>query len=119
MPWFTDAGLLYYRKDLLEKYREKIPASWAELATTARKIQNAERHNGHPAMWGYVWQGRAYEGLSCDALEWIVSNNGGAVVAPSGAVTIDNPGAIAGLQMVRLLAGPARTVSRRSLPVTT
>lgn len=105
MPWFTDAGLLYYRKDLLDKYHEKIPVSWAELAATARRIERAERSNGHPQMWGYVWQGRPYEGLTCDALEWIVSYDGAAIVDASGAVTIDNPGAIAALQMAKSWIG--------------
>lgn len=105
MPWFTDAGLLFYRKDLLHKYQEKVPATWAELSTTARKIQRAERSGGNPNMWGYVWQGRPYEGLSCDALEWIVSHGGGAIVDAAGAVTIDNPAAVAALQMAKSWIG--------------
>lgn len=39
MPWFTDAGLLYYRKDLLEKHGEKAPTTWEDLAATAKKIR--------------------------------------------------------------------------------
>jgi trehalose/maltose transport system substrate-binding protein len=98
MPWFTDAGVLYYRKDLLQKYNAKTPETWEELTATAQKIQEAERKAGNDKMWGYVWQGRAYEGLTCDALEWVASYNGGAIVDSTGKVTIDNPGAIAALK---------------------
>jgi trehalose/maltose transport system substrate-binding protein len=91
LPWFADVGLLYLRRDLLDKYRLPVPQTWAELADTARKIQDAERAAGRPRMWGYVWQGRAYEGLTCNALEWISSSGGGSIVDSNGAVTIDNP----------------------------
>ncbi len=97
MPWFTDVGVLYYRGDLLEKYREPVPATWRALSATAEKIQVAERAAGNDKMWGFVWQGRAYEGLTCDALEWVASHNGGAIVASTGEVTINNAQAIAAI----------------------
>ena len=105
MPWFTDTGLLYYRKDLLKKYKQNIPSTWDELTATARLIQNAERSSGQPGMWGYVWQGTPYEGLTCDALEWIVSHGGGSIVEPSGAVTIDNPATVTALLMAKAWIG--------------
>lgn len=98
MPWYTDAGLLYYRKDLLAKYGQKVPTTWDELSFTAKKIQTAERAAGNDKLWGYVWQGRAYEGLTCNALEWIASYNGGTIVDANGAVTIKNPNAARALQ---------------------
>ncbi len=99
MPWYTDAGLLYYRNDLLQKYGEKVPVTWDELTVSAKKIQDAERAAGNDKMWGFVWQGRAYEGLTCDALEWVMSYNGGSIVDNKGKVTIDNPQAVKAIAM--------------------
>ncbi len=98
MPWFTDAGILYYRKDLLEKHKEKVPTTWQELTTTAQKIQDAERKTGNKDLWGYVFQGKAYEGLTCNALEWIASHGGGTVIDSDGKITIDNPDAAAAVE---------------------
>lgn len=90
MPWFTDAGVLYYRSDLLEKHDQPVPETWQELAASAQRIQAAERQSGNVRMWGFVWQGRAYEGLTCNALEWVASDNGGTIVEPDGEISIDN-----------------------------
>ena len=90
LPWFTDAGLLYYRTDLLTKYGYKsAPKTWAELATMAKKIQDGEQ-KANKSFTGFVFQGKNYEGLVCDAMEWIVSHGGGTVVDASGKVTINN-----------------------------
>jgi trehalose/maltose transport system substrate-binding protein len=93
MPWFTDAGLLFYRKDLLEKYGAKPPTTWDELAATAKKIQDGERAAGQADFHGFVFQAKAYEGLTCDALEWITSFGGGSVVDKDGNITINNANA--------------------------
>ncbi|HHW78345.1 MAG TPA: ABC transporter substrate-binding protein [Xanthomonadaceae bacterium] len=108
MPWFTDAGLLYYRKDLLAKHGAQPPQTWQELTDTAKKIQDAERAAGNDKMWGFVWQGRAYEGLTCNALEWVSSYNGGTIVDDKGKITINNPKAIAALDTA---AGWVKTIS--------
>ncbi|ACO47845.1 ABC transporter substrate-binding protein [Deinococcus deserti] len=91
IPWFTDAGLLYYRTDLLKKYGYKAPPrTWAELRTMAQKIQAGERKT-NKAFTGFVFQGRNGESLTCDALEWVASFGGGTIVDDSGKITINNP----------------------------
>ncbi len=105
LPWYGDAGLLYYRKDLLEKYGYKIPpTTWSQLTTMSTKIQAGER-KANPNFWGYVWQGAAYEGLTCDALEWVYSHGGGTIVDKAGNVTINNAKAAAALDMAAKWVG--------------
>ncbi|MCI0713421.1 MAG: ABC transporter substrate-binding protein [Chloroflexi bacterium] len=95
LPWFTDAGLLYYRTDLLEKYGyEGPPVTWEELEEMAATIQEGERAEGNADFWGFVWQGNAYEGLTCDALEWQESSGGGVIITPEGVVDVNNEAAI-------------------------
>ncbi|MBL0691113.1 MAG: ABC transporter substrate-binding protein [SAR324 cluster bacterium] len=105
LPYFTDAPMLYYRKDLLTKYNRSVPKTWAEMAETASIIQSAERKAGNSKMWGYVFQGKAYEGLTCDALEWVNSFGGGQIVSPSGEITINNQNAIKALITVKSWVG--------------
>ncbi|GAA5511494.1 putative ABC transporter-binding protein DR_1438 [Deinococcus carri] len=106
MPFFTDAGVLYYRTDLLKKYGYAgPPKTWNELATMAQKIQAGERKS-NPKFVGYVFQGKNYEGLTCDALEWISSFGGGTIVDSSGKITVNNPKAVEALRTIQGLVGP-------------
>ncbi|WP_137152901.1 ABC transporter substrate-binding protein [Devosia sp. FKR38] len=97
MPAFTDAPALFYRKDLLEKYSKPVPATWDEMAATAQEIMDGERAAGNAEMYGFVFQGNAYEGLTCDALEWVKSNGGGQIVEADGTISINNPQAAAAI----------------------
>lgn len=102
MPWFTDAGLLYYRTDLLEKYGYAAPPkTWDELTEMATKIQEGERGEGNESFWGFVWQGSNYEGLTCDALEWQISEGGGQIIEPDGTITVNNPAAAAAFERAK------------------
>lgn len=84
LPWYVDAGILYYRRDLLEKYGLSPPRTWPELVETARRVTSTEKD-----LYGFVWQGKQYEGLVCNALEFLRSNNGD--VLRDGKVVIDSP----------------------------
>ncbi|MEQ8822410.1 MAG: extracellular solute-binding protein, partial [Sumerlaeia bacterium] len=95
LPWWSDAGLLYYRTDLLEKYGyDGPPTTWDELEEMSATIQAGEREErGDNSFWGYLWQGKAYEGLTCNGLEWVKSHGGGTIVDGEGNVTINNEAA--------------------------
>ncbi len=90
IPWFTDAAGLYYRTDLLDKYNLSVPTTWQELQDAAQTIQDGERADGNSDFYGYVWQGNAYEGLTCDAHEWLVSETGNTFIEPDGTVNVNN-----------------------------
>jgi trehalose/maltose transport system substrate-binding protein len=101
VPWFTDAGVLYYRTDLMTKYGYKsAPKTWAELETMAKKIQDGERKANNRFV-GFVFQGKNYEGLTCNALEWVSSFGGGTIVDSSGRVTINSAKTVAALKAVQ------------------
>ncbi len=94
VPWFTDAGMLYYRSDLLEKSGYSAPPqTWDELSEMGMKtakdqgIENA-----------FIFQGDQYEGGVCNGLEYIWTH-GGDILDPnnSNKVIIDSPEAIDGL----------------------
>jgi multiple sugar transport system substrate-binding protein len=82
VPWYTDAGLLFYRRDLLA--RSGItgpPATWDELGETALRVMG-ESGVAH----GFVFQGAAYEGGAANAAEFVWSA-GGEVMTSRLAVT--------------------------------
>lgn len=81
MPWFTDVGMLYYRRDLLEKYGFEVPTTWKELTHIANTIKEKEK-----MPYGFVFQGEHYEGGIANACEFIW-NAGGDISMSNLAVT--------------------------------
>jgi multiple sugar transport system substrate-binding protein len=67
VPESSDAGLLYYNTDKVKE----IPPTWQEVYSTAQKEG------------GIVYQGAAYEGLTCDFLE-LFFGAGGEVLSEDG-----------------------------------
>jgi multiple sugar transport system substrate-binding protein len=98
MPWFTDTGLLYFRKDLLEKSGfDGPPKTWDELKEMTRKVRQDAS-----IKFGFVFQGARYEGGVCDGMEFIWTH-GGEVLDPQdpSQVVVDSPEAISGLTTER------------------
>jgi multiple sugar transport system substrate-binding protein len=95
VPWFTDAGMFYYRTDLLEEAGfSEPPGTWDEMKEiSARVVQDGG------ARYGYVFQGSQDEGGVVDALEH-VWNSGGDVLDGE-RVIINSPEAEQGLSLRR------------------
>jgi trehalose/maltose transport system substrate-binding protein len=95
VPYHSDIGVLFYRKDLLRRYGyASPPRTWDELEQMAARIQNGERAKGQKDFWGFIWPGAAGEGLTCNALEWQISEGGGRIIETDGTISVNNPDAI-------------------------
>jgi trehalose/maltose transport system substrate-binding protein len=106
LPYNLNEGLLFYRVDLLHKYGYTAPPkTWDELENMAKRIQAGERARGNKDFWGYVWQGAPSEALTCNALEWQVSEGGGTILDEHGKVTVSNPEAIGSWSMAARWVG--------------
>jgi multiple sugar transport system substrate-binding protein len=90
VPWFADVGLLYYRTDLVAR----PPRTYAELAGAARAAMVRA-----PGIAGFVWQGRQYEGLSCNFFEALWGRGGDALDGER--LALDTPAAKEALGSLR------------------
>jgi multiple sugar transport system substrate-binding protein len=96
VPWFTDAGMFYYRKDLLEQSGfSEPPKTWDEMKEMGEKVRADAGIE-----YGYVFQGAADESGVVDALEHIW-NAGGDVLRGENEVVVDSPEAREGLTVRR------------------
>jgi len=100
MPFSADTGLLYWRTDLMEA----PPRTTADLVEISRSLQRRGK-----VRWGYVWQGRQYEGLSCMMLEvlhafgggwWQQDGHGGLA---GGRTVLDSPEALRAAEWLSML----------------
>jgi multiple sugar transport system substrate-binding protein len=89
LPVYMDGGLLYFRRDLLEKYQCVLPPeTWDDLLNDSLEVQSQIRPV-HPAFYGFVWQGAEYEGLVCNFLEFAGTRGG--FIFKGGRVLLDTP----------------------------
>ncbi len=93
VPKRTDAGILLYRKDLLDKYGFNPPETWDNLVKICQTISEKE------GITGFVGQWAQHEGLTCNALEF-VWGNGARVLDDEGNVVLNDPKAVEALQFM-------------------
>ena len=110
VPWFSDAGLLYYRQDLLEDAGlGSPPTTFDGLKEIASQISEDAG-----TRYGFVYQGAQYEGGVVNGCEFIwnsggqilegnvsTSSPGTPVVLSPNFVAIDNESAVQGLSTER------------------
>jgi multiple sugar transport system substrate-binding protein len=89
-PVRSDAGVLFYRKDLIPK----PPETWQEFEEICRKYSNP------PKRYGIVFQGMQYEGLVCNYLEYL-RGAGGTVLGKGGRVSLEAPENIMALRWMK------------------
>ena len=98
VPWFTDAGMLYYRRDLLEESGfSEPPETWEELEEQATRVTRES-----DAEDGFVFQAAEYEGGTVNGLEYIWTAGGDVVDRDDPErVVVDDPRAVEGLSIER------------------
>src|SRR5215208_8125877 len=91
VPWLGDAGLLFYRRDLLERSGfSEPPKTWEALKEMAKKVV---QDSG--TRYGFVFQGANNESGVCNGLEYIWTHGG--EVLDGDRMIIDSPESVAGL----------------------
>lgn len=95
LPTFINSGVLFYRKDILDKYGYEVPETWEELIQISKEVM--EKDPEITAGFSSAW--KQYEGLVCCALEFIWSA-GGDILDEEGNVIINSPETAEGLQIM-------------------
>nr|WP_245788844.1 ABC transporter substrate-binding protein [Spirulina major] len=96
MPFRSDAGMLYYRTDLLAAAGYDPPATFDQLLDISQALQESGA-----VQWGYVWQGKQYEGIAAMFVEVLAGHGAFWIDPDSLEVGLDAPEAIAALEFLR------------------
>ena len=111
-PFGADVGLLYWRTDLMPA----PPRTPEEVVQLTQRLTEDNK-----VTEGFVWQGRQYEGLSCDFVEFLSAFGGTWLDPATGAPELDSPAARATArwmqELIRSGSSP-RAVSNYAEPET-
>ena len=94
VPDYSNADLLYYRKDILAKAGKQPPKTWAQLAELAETV--APKYG----LDGYAGTFAPYEGLTVNFASAVQSAGGSIMSADDNKITVDSPQALEGLQFL-------------------
>jgi multiple sugar transport system substrate-binding protein len=96
IPVRSDVGMLYYREDLIKQAGLQPPETFDDLIRISQVLQKKNQ-----VKWGYVWQGRQYEGLVAMFAE-VLDGFGGFWVNPDTLeVGLDRPETLRAIEFLR------------------
>lgn len=96
IPMRSDVGMLYYREDLLKETGFNPPENFDDLVKISQALQDKGKVD-----WGYIWQGKQYEGLAAMFVE-ILQGFGGYWVNPETLeVGLDKPETLAAIEFLK------------------
>jgi len=93
VPWFNNAAVLFYRKDLLDAASVKPPATYDQMVQVATKLKTPDMEAG------FTWQGAQYEGCAVDFFEYLWGH-GGDFFNDKGEVVVDRAPGLKALQFM-------------------
>lgn len=95
-PASTDGGMIYYRRDLLEKYNLEVPTTFDEIKAACDAIKAGEKND---KLECYAGQYNKYEGLTVNMAE-MINTAGGNIVGDDGTPAVNTPEAAKGVQQI-------------------
>lgn len=96
IPLRSDVGVLHYRRDLLQGANQPLPETYGDLLRLAQTLQRQNQVN-----WGYLWQGRPYEGLSAVFIEVLAGYGGVWIDAETLETGLNSPAALEAIAFLR------------------
>lgn len=96
IPFTGENGVLYYRKDIFDKYGFKVPKTTDEILALATEITNMKIVDDGKTMYGISFRGRPSLGGANWLFQVFAHSFGGQIVDPSDDVTptVNNQGSV-------------------------
>ena len=108
VPFSPQTHLLYYRKDLFQKYGVKAPETLEEMERAAKRVREAALADGQKELYGVVFRGKKAEAVT--QLSYYLYNSGGAWLDSRRQPAINSPAAVQAIdfygRMLRLYGPP-------------
>jgi multiple sugar transport system substrate-binding protein len=93
IPWWNNAAVHFYRKDLLDAASVKSPTTYDELIEAASQLKTPDMDAG------FTWQGAQYEGGAVNFFEYLWGH-GGEFFNDKGEVVVDSEAGLKALQLM-------------------